>query len=151
MASSSLSGRRGPLRRPKVCTASPNPGRCHPPPPPPPEEWPPDEFDVHFQYWWLMIPDIGFVQWDLTVIRQQPDWIWAVGGPPPESATVWFSPEPPSPNMRLHIQGTAIEMFPYDAKAYPILIQTGVPTQYDITTWAELSGDIFTVEANFFF
>ena len=35
MASSALSARRGPLRRPKVCHASKNPGRCEPPPPPP--------------------------------------------------------------------------------------------------------------------
>lgn len=34
MASSSLSKRRGPLRRPKVCHTAPNPGRCHPPPSP---------------------------------------------------------------------------------------------------------------------
>jgi len=30
MVSNGLSKRRGPLRRPKVCKASPNPGRCHP-------------------------------------------------------------------------------------------------------------------------
>ena len=36
MVSSALSSRRRFLRRPKVCKASPNPGRCHPPPPPPP-------------------------------------------------------------------------------------------------------------------
>lgn len=34
MVSNGYSKRRGPLRRPKVCYASPNPGRCHPPPPP---------------------------------------------------------------------------------------------------------------------
>lgn len=33
MVSNGYSKRRGPLRRPKVCLASPNPGRCHPPPP----------------------------------------------------------------------------------------------------------------------
>jgi hypothetical protein len=45
MPSSALSKRRGPLRRPKVCKSSPNPGRCHPPQPP--LEWPPVAFDMH--------------------------------------------------------------------------------------------------------
>lgn len=35
MASNALSARRGPLRRPKVCTTPKNPGRCEPPPPTP--------------------------------------------------------------------------------------------------------------------
>lgn len=34
MVSNSLSKRRGPLRRPKVCTTHKNPGRCEPPLPP---------------------------------------------------------------------------------------------------------------------
>lgn len=54
MVSNGYSKRRGPLRRPKVCKASPNPGRCHPPPPPPvgstcsivPNAWTMDLSDV---------------------------------------------------------------------------------------------------------
>lgn len=35
MTSNALSGRRGPLRRPKVCLTAKNPGRCEPPIEPP--------------------------------------------------------------------------------------------------------------------
>lgn len=83
MVSNGYSKRRGPLRRPKVCTASPNPGRCHPPPPPPPSYCflvPPEQtitlhetaiVEIHCCKGYL--PYLDPV--DITLDADEPDWI----------------------------------------------------------------------------
>lgn len=149
MVSNALSARRGPLRRPKVCFSSPNPGRCHPPPPPP--SWPPGAmpFGFTYTYDWFMGPQTE--SWGASIPRFMTDWMWTLLHIEPDNAEVVWSVTESTATADLDITGTSTDFGVYEARKSGIGVTLGVQTAYDIDTWDVLTPGLSGVHATFLF
>lgn len=146
MVSNGYSKRRGPLRRPKVCKASPNPGRCHPPPP-----WPPHTFTFDFECTYMFIFFPQTFDWSLQVSKlPAPDWWWQGIDVAPDRR-VDFNVHDVNETVRINVTGTDSGLGPYELElaAFPLI--WGVSTSYIVIAWDFMSPNIISATARFTF
>jgi len=149
MASSSLSKRRGPLRRPKVCYASPNPGRCHPPPPPP--SWPATCFVIHVEYNYNVPGGTETDTWSEEICYDEGLEEWKKALFPPDNATVVLAAGPPWTTFVLRITGTNPFFGGYWVEVYAEPFVSPSVNTYVITVWDFESGSFNWFKATFDF
>lgn len=149
MVSSALSKRRGPLRRPKVCKASPNPGRCHPPPPP--VLWPLKCFSFYFEfgYNWETGPVIEDWTRPACNLPGLP-WWWRIDDPV-VPILVEFIVNEALHNVSIDIRGFSTNAGNYQVVKTDMPLVWGTQTPYVITTWDYMSPMLTSAKAVFLF
>lgn len=147
MVSNGYSARRGPLRRPKVCKASPNPGRCHPPPPGPP--WPGPCLNFRFRYHWEMMGESGDVDWTIELCNFIQPWWYRHLDVTPDNGTALLNLDHLSQTIHMWIDGTSPEPGPYEVDRYSFPAVWEIKTVYECDTWTNVSGNISLIKANF--
>lgn len=149
MVSNALSKRRGPLRRPKVCKASPNPGRCHPPPPPVP--WPATDFDFYFEYTypWMVGPETE--SWTMNLSLTGMPWIWWNDQVDPDHQEVMYTVDIVTETVYIWIDGYSVNFGPYFVSVTALPLVWGVQTPYTVTTWDTIPSGFISAKAQFLF
>lgn len=149
MVSNGYSKRRGPLRRPKVCKSSPNPGRCHPDPPPPP--WPPSPFTFDFEYTYLLIMFPVTENWTLELnLTPGSSTFWWGSGVAPIRDVQW-NLNIPGQSADIYVTGFDPAFGSYAVQRYVLPLVWNVPTPYSVTTWDTMSSPLIAAKADFTF
>ncbi len=145
MPSNSLSERRGLLRRPIVCKKAP------PKIPPPPAAWPPDSFNLDFEYVWEDIDGQHTTSWSLLLTRDPATWIWSGVETPPLQHDATWSINQPLQTATLSINVWTNDIVDGHAELFNIAVTWNTPTIYVITAWDTLSSNMLSAKATFTF